>query len=435
MNNHFSYLIDDAAFFHKVACERAEADGARPRKLATSMIKKASSQSSFEKWASRLDSDLAMLKEVGEYGANAGMMKRADAYFDWISSQGDLSRQELALLFDKIAAEAIQTDLDAIYAEATSIAPEHEHWIVERTLAKVGHEMAHYALLEKQASFGTAAGELLSGEGRMLGRLRAGAAGGAEVAKAGLSAAGRGVARGVSGLGEGIAAGAKGIGRQIARPAKYLAEEGAKFRSLRRARGLEAPLRIEKDLQTARLAEKDKGLRGIAARGASKSLEKQLGAAKAKQRGILGAEAGGALFPPKPKKLLAPSTEQIATTGGRPAGTTAEGIKPTTTQEIAKSRQMKTQLETEKGQEKAREAAKLPREKRKASAPNEKPPTPPEGIKGPELMATWKKLTTKGWKSLTQEERGAMIRAGVTGAAAYRVATGKGVVTGGEGLI
>jgi len=65
-------------------------------------------------------------------------------------------------------------------------------------------------------------------------------------------------------------------------------------------------------------------------------------------------------------------------------------------------------------------------------------PEPPGGTEGkpPGFMDAWKKATGgAGWKGLSAEEKGVLIRGGVTAALIGRAVTGHGVITGGEGLI
>jgi hypothetical protein len=64
-------------------------------------------------------------------------------------------------------------------------------------------------------------------------------------------------------------------------------------------------------------------------------------------------------------------------------------------------------------------------------------PPPPGGASGkpPGFMDAWRKASTHGWAGLSSEERGALVRGGVNAAILYRTVTGKGVVSGGDGMI
>jgi hypothetical protein len=69
-------------------------------------------------------------------------------------------------------------------------------------------------------------------------------------------------------------------------------------------------------------------------------------------------------------------------------------------------------------------------------APGDTPDPPPSvDTEKPGVMSAWKKVTEKGWGGLSPEEKGALIRGGVTAAMVSRAVTGHGAITGGEGLI
>jgi hypothetical protein len=142
MNKHFDYLMKDESedFFQKVAFREAGIAPARP--APHEMAKQASAMSSFEKVASRLDRDMGILKQAGAYGRNFGMYKRAGAYMEVILTNANLSPEEFGAVFDKVAASAIETDLQQCWDEISPGCPDsHLGWL-ESEFAKIGFNLA-----------------------------------------------------------------------------------------------------------------------------------------------------------------------------------------------------------------------------------------------------------------------------------------------------
>ncbi len=419
MRNHFSYLTDEPSndFFQKLAVAKS---GVPARAVVAAPMAKTASASPFEKIAGRLDRDLAIIRDIGPRGVNAGMMKRADAYVDHLLNQEDLSAEEFGEVFDKIAAAAIMGDLEAAYQQLTVDVPQELHHVVEQTLAKIGHDLTSLALLEKEAG-------VLKFLGRVLGH-----GGGGEL-KAGLNAA-KGVAKGaVKDVGialkapfKGIAEGAKAVGRGVAKPFLSAGERIGKrinsgvgeVRAARHEAIMDAPEKIQKNLDMQRNPD------------AVASLKKSLGKANERKRAHLGYEkdppAGAA---PTPAAEPTPPRAPEPAKAGEAKVVKAEGERAKASGDAQEAATPKTKAPAEPkpaGQEPA--AAKAP-----AAGTEPKPPAdPPAAVKATDAFKKW---SESGWAALSPAEKGAMIRAGVVGAVGYRAVTGKGAVTGGEGLV
>lgn len=248
MRDHFSYLTAESsnAFFQKLA--NAEA-GVKPRAPAP-MAKTAAAATPFEKVARRLDRDIEILRSVGMRGANAGMQKRADVYIDQILNQVDLSPEEFGEVFDKVAAAAIQGDLEAMFASLCSEVPPDLHPVVEAELAKVGHDLVSMAMMEKEALIGAIRGGFgaLKGVARHLG-----------------GGAARAVAKPVAGAARAAAKPVAAAGRSVAKNAPFV---GTKAREARHLRTINAPDKARAELARVQAATQAAGLRGAAAKGA-----------------------------------------------------------------------------------------------------------------------------------------------------------------------
>ena len=152
--DHFSYLTDDdaGAFFQKIACAEAEAEGVKPIVLQPSLMeKKAAASTPFEKISSRLDRDIGILKTAGDCGLSLGMNKRANVYLDKVLQEVSLSPEEFCHIFDKVAAEAIDTDMNMAFSQLCDGIPEEAHPWIEQELSKIAYEMSYAALMEKEA--------------------------------------------------------------------------------------------------------------------------------------------------------------------------------------------------------------------------------------------------------------------------------------------
>jgi len=115
--SHFDYLLDDEGreFFQKVAESRAVSSLPRaPAKAALELVKQAAAEpiSGFEKVATRLETDIEIIKMAGSCGEDFGMTKRASAYMDRIELEHDLTNAENVLLFNKVAFAALEGDIE-----------------------------------------------------------------------------------------------------------------------------------------------------------------------------------------------------------------------------------------------------------------------------------------------------------------------------------
>lgn len=432
MTRHFDWLTkdDEGDFFQKVALDES---GVRANQRPPAMTKTAAPtapvrQTSFEKVASRLDRDLSLLASSGSVGINGGMQKRAQAYLDVVQSNVDLTPEQFDKLFDKVASVAIQTDLEAAYDQLVTGLPDHEHHIVDEILIKIGAELAQSALLEKEArGFNLSALHGIEEAAHAGKALNRGVRGAEEFTATERAAKTIGLPKappheigpiaktraGVAGAVNAAGEGAKAVGRAAAKPFVGAAN---KVRQWNTNRIMKAPEELSSALSKSRAAEAAGGLKGSVAKGTSKSLEKQHAAAVAKRDAKLN---------PAPK-TDAPS-------------------------DVAKATSTKTEGARQEGAAKAQEAAKAPGEppkeppKEKANVGgeggggegHEHTPPPPGGANGkpPGFMDAWKKATTGGWKGLSAEEKGVLIRGGVTAALVTRAVTGHGAITGGQGLI
>lgn len=466
MRDHFSYLVDDdaGAFFQKAANRAATPAPRAPAPMA----KTASATTPFEKIAARLDRDLEIIKVAGPCGTNGGMMRRADAYIDRvINLDADLSAEEFGEIFDKVATEAIMGDLQAAYAELTADVEPELHYVVERTLAKIGSDMTSLALLEKEAFLGA----LARGAGRLLTRGGGGGlAAGSAVAK-GMAgrAAGRAAnaVRGVAAKGaakvRGAAAAAKqefGVGRQAAMMQSRGATQAnlAKARSIASAGGPNAARAAD----AAKALEKRVGVRPGAPASrefmeqANKQIQPRL--ERNRQRGMKAIEDYKAkvhqdvLNSTKPpatpiqfgrgKAVKSEAEAAKAQSDAADAARKADPSKPKGKPELSVVQGGKPNNDNMKGTGTDGPAPKpkvdepdAPKPKVDADGPT---PPPPGGAddKPPGFMDAWKKATSgAGWSGLSPAEKGALIRGGVTGAVVYRAVTGRGAITGGEGVV
>lgn len=448
MSKHFSYLVDDesADFFQKTAFQEA---GVAPARAAPpEMSKQAAFTSEFEKVASRLDRDIGIIKSAGQCGLNGGMVKRAAAYLDAVASNSNLSADEFGEIFEKVAGEAIQTDLDYCFEQICQDVPSEYHEEVALGLSKIGFEAAAEATLTKEALLGAAraTAKWLSGAASksvVRGKIGGGAA--REVTKEVAKRGGKAALKGAKGVGmvaaapayvagKGAIAAGKGllsVGRGIASKAKAL--KGAIGEGIKAGKGEGAALLKAQSAAAKKLAPQT-GLKGAVARGGQKSIRKQN--LKAFDKGL------------KKNKVDVPAELQGTTAIGRrsaassKAATTAEknqaAIKAeTAASEAAAAAKAPKGGVTPKGGDAPKSTAGKPPE---AAAPKATVKPAPEGIKpppevveNPALMETFNKWTSGG--KLTAAEAGKLRGTALKGALGYKLITGKGVVTGGGGLV
>jgi hypothetical protein len=412
MNKHFSYLLDEPAqdFFMKAAGDAAERIYGISAADPAPMEKKASAppKSSFEKVASRLDRDLGILKTAGSCGWDLGMCKRADAYVDVLLSNCHLSPDEFGELFDKIAAESIQTDLEAAYRQSCSGLEAELHPMVERHLAKLGYDLAGIAMMEKEAF----AGRLIAGAGKMLGKWRGGRGMGyaarGERGIAGGAAAVKNVARGEAAI---AGSAARGLKERVVAPFR---QGAANYRAARATAAKDSAKALGKEMQGYRQQMK------MHAPGSAQHDVAKAALGKGSQQA---------------KKIYGPQTPKAPaatpSTAAAPAGTTAPSKPPAESlSATSQTKQVKAEGEAARAQSEASKAAKTPSNDnvipiRKSTgtdgpapkpqdAPKSKPDVAPENIPAVSPAAAEaagapkgviEKLKTEGWNSLTGAEK------------------------------
>jgi hypothetical protein len=451
MNQHFAYLLDEQSdsFFQKVSCQEAERiDKVHvPRPEPEPIEKQASEPTSFEKVASRLDSDLYIMKTAGVCGLNLGMSKRACAYVDRVMDEVDMTEEEFDYFFDKVAADSILVDLATAQQQLHEMVDFDKTAMdaIDRELAFTGFQMSKLAELEKEALL--AAGRALFAAGKAGAKSKIWRAGGA--AKQGIKNVPGRVSSRAGKMWEGTKAGgrwAKALPGRAARGA------GSKYRQ-------------------ARLGLAERNLRNISRASKNPLMKAQTPAGAAYRKSLQGSalkqSAGLQKMMSNPKYQAAAKQRRAARKIKKQKMGTFQDRKKSRValDEKRKATATRTKMEREQGAGKASEAANLdniklgPAGKPKAGAPPKGPkskgPEPqPGGQPGaggtpqpaagappaaagadPKFMDTWKKMSKGGWGNLSAAERGVMVRGGVTGALGYRAVTGKGAVTGGEGLI
>jgi len=438
MSKHFSYLVDDESgtFFQKVAAQEA---GIAPARAAPpEMEKQASFASEFEKVASRLDQHMGIIKAAGQCGLNGGMEKRAGAYLDALLNKTSLSPGEFSDIFDKVAAEAIQVDLEAAYAQACSNLPVEYHGEAEQILMKCGSELVKLSQIEKEAI------------AAFLGRV------GKWVSK------GRGVAKASQGTTSAVGRAAHAAGKPI-RSAKKSVDAGlnkvregvrkGKVSARNSARANLAKLEGTAANMTGKVTNAQRaGARAAIPKAKAEigKIQGQLGGlqgvAKAQRETARWGKGGSRLSPTRQAEKTLRGTKS-----GVPkelAGTTAVGrrsaaaSKATTT---AKKNIANIEREGIKAETAAATKVTPPKTPKTPEPPKATKPGTPDAPKtgpGAEAAADAAAPTLSGisakWKAgepLTQlEKRHAMMQA-AKGVVGYRVIAGKGALSGGEGLV
>ena len=388
MSKHFDYLMNDEAanFFEKAAFQSA---GIKPARPAPPVIEKtAAPVTGFEKVAARLDRDLSILKTAGSIGPSFGMYKRAGAYMDVIFSNTSLSPEEFREVFDKVAATAIETDLQECWNQLSSECPRSHHGWLEGEMAKIGFNLAAEATLDKEAF---------------------------------VAALGRGLAKGVAGLSRGraVLSAAKAVGK--AAPGRGVAAVKGGIGKLRAGAATKNIARLRGDLAKIP-AGLGAGNAGIAARAARKSLGKQLGKAQKVEQAGLGAQRAAA----KKLGIKSPmSASQQATVAKMDArklknAQQAKRVKAAKqpakqVDEIAKARKLKASQEVKNVEQKTKRITQgtgtdgaVPKLK---SVPSPSPGGTPKPVSPAQAEAAGapqgiiEKLQKGGWNTLTGAEK------------------------------
>jgi hypothetical protein len=472
--NHFEYLTadDEANFFQKAAIDasgvRADQRPLRPRGQA---MTKTASAAPFAKVAGRLDRDLEILKVAGDCGLNAGMVKRADAYLDVLRAHAGLSAIEFGEVFDMVKGAAIDIDLRAAHGQLCHDLPEDLHPIVDEVLIKVGAEMVRLAMLEKQSGLGSwiakgvgraaagaetgalrrglsAAGEVGAGAANAVGHVGEAIGEGMGTAAKNVGRAGRGVAEAVAAPGE---AAGEAMGRGVKAVGQKATDLGNTARAAGRAEIMGAPEKLQSKLDSLKqhISSGGSALREPFAKSRAASLEKAIPKAQAARTGVAAREAStstnptvGGLKDIKGKDLG--SAPRMPKRTGPDIGKTPSSepeAAPGTSSGGAAAAAAAKEPEPIKPPKANGKPVGTPADEKEPSSPATPKPAggtePPGGAAGkpPGFMDAWKKATTSGWKSLNPDERSKLITGGVTAAMTYRAVTGKGAITGGEGII
>ena len=438
MSQHFDYLLDDASrtFFQKVAEERAAVPGRRDRAgsaaAARPTEKTASARSAIEKLAGEIETDLYILRSAGPIGCNLGMTKRALAHLGRLADDPRIVAHPGVVpdLFDKVAAAAVDADLEAATAQLCALAPAGDQGRVRAELAKIARELVVGMVAAQQEITKVAAGLGLAGLGRA-GRI-------AETLRGAESAA-----RGVAGAAEG---GLARLGRQWrARSAlnarSQVSQIGKEIEGTRAARqGIEASRGQMKPQQFAQEVGANKA---VAAGQQQQYARAQAAYAGRRGAAVAKSPAAGAVQAPTaaaPRSAGAP-TPTPATPRPTPTPTAAP---PPRTSAPAPSTASSARSEAE------RKFSKVTGGKFDAAKPAKGPqapqPTPPKesgaeadaGARSPEgeeneggsAMDALKKLHTSGWSSLKPHEKNKLITGGVGIVGAHRLLTGRDLISG-----
>jgi len=417
MNKHFAYLTnnDEATFFQKVANELAESKmvpaTASIAKVASArpMIKVAA----FDKIAARLDQDLTIIKTAGACGMNLGMQKRAGAYLDRVLDHDGLTAEQFDQIFDKVAGEAITTDLEAAYAHLSDgMSPELAPWL-EGEIAKIGHELVKEAMLEKEAL------RALLGAGlKSLGR------GVGHVLKSPVTAT-RAVGQGIQNMR--INSGTRSLARteaSLANREGMIADRAASGKTgvISRAKD-----RFDQDVASG-LRNKATSTKATIDKLTNKNLAKYSPTGPSKSSvsaAPAAAPAAGASPSPTPNPAAAAPPASPKGKGGTPAAAAPKGKKG------------------RKGKG-GTPAANTP-------ANASPPPVPGAGTPGQAasgantmnaasgagitMKEAYEKARDLGWKALSGDEKQKLITAGAAVVVGGRVVLGGGILTGGDGLV
>jgi len=423
MNPHFAYLLADKNhdFFQKVAFSAVPAWQA---------------PAGFEKFAQELDRDIGILKTAAaRSGDDLAMSHRADAYVD--TTLLDLEADQFGGAFDKVASAAIETDIDRARREFYKLAGNQRTraWVNDR-LNKLGYEMAKLAEQEKRALL---AGLLARGAAAKAGAkafgtkaLAAPAKGWAALKaaptalKSGVKAVGRGIAapfRGAANVARrarlGMASGEiKGIRNTLAKPG--MAGDVAKMSPGKAAYKESLEQSLKKGKENVRgLMQNPKYREAVKARNVKniRSAQKVQGAERAELARVEKAKA-------KTEAGRADAAVQAADAAAPPVAPAAPAAASTGTKGGKKGKKGKKGKQ-DSGPELNPSGTPLPENTAPASGE----------VKEKGFFHPAEKAIGSGYKSLSAEEKADLWKKGLGGALGYRMLTGKGAVTGGEGVI
>lgn len=363
---HFDYLLDeqDRDFFAKAASV--------PEEPTSPELEK---QASLFRFESTLDRDIEILRDCGPRGSNLGMVKRASDYIDRRVAEGGMDEDEFALVFDKVASEAILEDLSAAREEILKTASaDLNEVLLTRAFFLLAGDMAKHAELEKQAFMPMV---------RALGA--AGKAGAGALAKKGLGAVKNAP----------TAMRASRIGRAERGIAK-LRESAKSPMAMKGTAGGDAyKASLEKSI-----GKKEKRLDKLMQNPKYQKAQNQ----RLQQAGR--AEAGGTQAMPTQAPAAASSTKLEAAQATKKRDATAGAAKAEEgAQEAAKTKQMWSQ---------GGDAAKTTQMSADDIAKIEA-----QAATNPTLSSAYTKFREQGWSALTPGEKSRLMEAGAAGAVAY----------------
>jgi hypothetical protein len=153
MNKHFAYLLEDDQddFFQKAAEEEARTVVANALGPPQHQIEKTAAP--LEKFASRLVRDLEIIKTAGDCGLNLGMVRRTDDYMDALLARDDLV-EGFEGYWDKMAAAAIETDMEAARQQLYEMVEPDWYPEVDKDIAEIGTDLVKAAQMDKEALVG-----------------------------------------------------------------------------------------------------------------------------------------------------------------------------------------------------------------------------------------------------------------------------------------
>jgi hypothetical protein len=239
------------------------------------------------------------------------------------------------------------------------------------------------------------------------------------------------VGRGAAAAGRGISTAAKGV-------ASLPGEAVHGIRNIRISRGLDAVKKTETALMKARGAQASLQAAGKGSTyrsGVADSYAKQLESKREKVKG-----------------LIAKQHEARGVTKGAPPPIPDAAKRPKATAPVAEAKPPATPSAPKPSAPKAGDPIAASKASEAAKPKTTAPETPPPSTagaagkaddltmnvtkgEGATLKSSWTKLRDGGWKSLDGAEKQKLINAGLATVVGGRVILGKGILTGGEGII
>jgi len=303
-------------------------------------------------------------------------------------------------MFDKIAAETIQHDLEVCRQELYKLGGEEYREWVDAEIAAAGLELVKTAAMDKEALIG--------------------------------------IMRALRGMGGALKA-TKGLGAAT-RAKAVLRAPGQAWHGWRAERAVAKSGKAAK-----RLAKAESKLKGVQQAQVARFQQAHKIKDPAVRSGVMGdVKAQSAAKIQKAKAKVEKAQAKVQTTGQRAEAATAraEGRpvpptqKPATKQQSLdqKNRETQTDLERQRGASDAERAAKEPPGTKPAPAANPELAAA-EGAEGITLKGSYTKMRDQGWGALSGAEKQKLINAGLAGVVGHRVLTGHGVLTGGEGIV